>query len=184
MKFAKAAAVKGYSLMAGLTVIVFSLVVMSARGQSGQPSERKQIKDRAEYNAYATAIGEQDVKIKISEMESFLRQYPDSVMKEDGLEVLMASLMRVSDSAKAVEAGHALLTVNPCNLRALSLLTYESRRSKNLDEAKKYATKGNQCLQTATKPSGMSDDAWNAFKKTAAAVFNDETGSAGTVINK
>jgi hypothetical protein len=156
--------------------MVFSLLVIFAQWASAQASGRKEIKDSAEYHAYMSAIGQQDIKAKISELESFLRQYPDSIMKEDGLGILIALYERTSDSAKAVDTGHELLAANPCNLRALSLLTYESRRSKNLDEAKRYATKGNQCLQTATKPAGMSDEAWNVFKKSAAAVFNNDPG--------
>ncbi len=52
------------------------------------------IKDPAEYNAYTNAIGQSDPKIKASAIESFLTQYPQSVVKSDMLEQLMAAYQR------------------------------------------------------------------------------------------
>jgi len=185
MKVTQAREINRYVTMAGVAVVVFGLLAMFDQRASAQSSGRKEIRSAAEYNAYMNAIGQPDVKAKISELESFLSQYPDSVMKEDALEILMGPYEQTGKSAKALDAGRELLTVSPCNLRALSLLTYESRLNKNLDEAKKYGAKGNQCLQTATKPSGMTDDAWNVFKKLCAGIFNNtlEGGTIGTILN-
>ena len=180
MKVTQSREANRYVTMAGIAVVVFSLLAMFDQRASAQSSGRKEIRSASEYNAYMNAIGQPDVKAKISELESFLSQYPDSAMKDDALEILMGSYEQTGDSAKALDAGHELLTVSPCNLRALSVLTYESRRKKNLGEATKYGAKGNQCLQTATKPSGVSDDTWNVFKKLCAGIFNN-TSQGGTI---
>lgn len=52
---------------------------------STPPAQKKEIKDPAEYNAYVGAIQQQDAAAKISGLEAFLTQYPNSVMKEDAL---------------------------------------------------------------------------------------------------
>src|SRR5437763_15752961 len=56
-----------------------------------QPQQKKEIKDPADYNAYLGAVQQQDVNAKISGLEAFLTQYPNSVMKQDALELLMGS---------------------------------------------------------------------------------------------
>ena len=47
------------------------------------------IKDPAEYNAYVAAVQATDPNAKISGLEAFLTQYPNSVMKNQALEILM-----------------------------------------------------------------------------------------------
>ena len=173
MKITRPREVNRYPTMAGIALVVFSLLAVCDQRASAQSSGRKEIRSAAEYSAYMKAIGQADAEAKISQLESFLIQYPDSAMKDDALEILMGLYEQTGDSAKALDASHELLTVSPCNLRALAVLTYESRRKRNLSEATKYGAKGNQCLQTATKPSGVSDDAWNVFKKLCAGIFNN-----------
>lgn len=58
---------------------------------AGQPQQKKEIKDPAEYNAYVGGVGQSDPGAKASAMESFLTQYPNSVVKEEALEALMAA---------------------------------------------------------------------------------------------
>ncbi len=49
--------------------------------------QKKEIKDPAEYNAYVGAVQQTDAAAKVSGLEAFLTQYPNSVMKEDALEL-------------------------------------------------------------------------------------------------
>src|SRR6202158_234770 len=55
------------------------------------PQPKKEIKDPAEYNAYVGAVQQTDPNAKISGLEAFLTQYPNSVMKEDALALLMGN---------------------------------------------------------------------------------------------
>src|SRR5215831_16319303 len=96
-------------------------------GTPGQPQQKKEIKDPAEYNAYVGAVQQQDPAAKISGLEAFLTQYPNSVMKEDALEILMGTYQQKGDAAKMADTAQRLLAVNPNNVRALALLAYTKR---------------------------------------------------------
>src|SRR5256714_9461423 len=138
----------------------------AAGAQAGAvPQQKKEIKDPAEYNAYVGAVQQSDAAAKISGLEAFLSQYPNSVMKEDALEVLMGAYQQTNNAAKMNDAAQRLLQANPNNLRALALMAYSKRAAaeanqnpqQNLAEAAQYAERGLQALKTATKSEGMSE---------------------------
>src|SRR5258705_12047077 len=91
------------------------------------PAQKKEIKDPAEYNAYVGAVQQADAAAKISGLEAFLSQYPNSVMKEDALELLMGAYQQTNNAAKMNDASQRLLQANPNNLRALALMAYTKR---------------------------------------------------------
>ena len=62
--------------------------------------QKKEIKDPAEYNAYVGAVQQTDAAAKVSGLEAFLTQYPNSVMKEDALEILMGAYQQTLSQAK------------------------------------------------------------------------------------
>src|ERR1700756_4194945 len=104
----------------------------TAQGQAAQPAQGQQaqapvIKDPAEYNAYVAAIQQKDPNAKISGLEAFLTQYPSSVMKNQALEMLMGTYQQAGNVKKATETATKLVTVNPCQVPALFLLTYVNR---------------------------------------------------------
>src|SRR6202158_5332307 len=117
--------------------------------------QKKEIKDPAEYNAYVGAVQQTDAAAKVSGLEAFLTQYPNSVMKEDALELLMGAYQGTNNQAKTLETAQKVLAVNPCNIRALALLAYTKRTlaeagqnaQQNLAEAGQSGEKGLQCLQ-------------------------------------
>src|SRR4030081_3938182 len=114
--------------------------------------QKKEIKDPAEYNAYVGAVQQQDAAAKISGLEAFLTQYPNSVMKEDALEALMGAYQQSGNQQKMVDTAQRVLQANPNSLQALALLTYNARANveagkdpqKNLADASQYGTKGLQ----------------------------------------
>lgn len=156
--------------------------------QAGAPAaapQKKEIKDPAEYNAYIGAVGQTDPAAKVSGFEAFLAQYPNSVMKEDAMELLMGAYQQAGNQAKTVETAQKVLAVNACNLRALALLAFSKRAmaeaggptaAQNLTEAGQYGEKGLQCVQTATKPEGTKDEDFQKLKTQVSGIFN---GSAG-----
>src|SRR5450755_4873989 len=154
-----------------LVTVVLGFAVVAAGQDAAQPaqpaaaapqSQAPVIKDPAEYNAYVGAVQQADAAAKISGLEAFLTQYPNSVMKEDALELLMGAYQQTANQAKMLETAQKVLTANPCNLRALALLAYTKRAmaeagqnaQQSLAEAGQSGEKGLQCLQTATKPEG------------------------------
>jgi tetratricopeptide (TPR) repeat protein len=149
--------------------------------------QKKEIKDPAEYNAYMGALGQQDAAAKVSGLEAFLTQYPNSVMREDALELLMGAYQQTGNSAKTLETAQKVLQANACNLRALALLAYTKRAmaeaggassAPNLTEAGQYGEKGLQCLQTVTKPDATSDADFQKLKSQTAVIFNGAAGIA------
>lgn len=150
------------------------------------PPQKKEIKDPAEYNAYVGAVQQKDAPAKISGLEAFLTQYPNSVMKEDALELLMGAYGESNNQAKTLETAQKVLQANPCNLRALALLSYTRRAmaeagqnaAQNLTEAGQNGEKGLQCLQTAPKPEGTTDADFQKLKGQTAGIFNGAAGMA------
>src|SRR3974390_3209808 len=116
--------------------------------------QKKEIKDPAEYNAYVGAVQQTDAAAKVSGLEAFLTQYPNSVMKEDALELLMNAYQKAGNQAKVLETAQKLLTVNPCNLRGLAVIAFTKRAlaeggqnsPQNLADAGQAGEKGLQCL--------------------------------------
>jgi len=164
--------------------------VQPAPQQNPAPSpaapQKKEIKDPAEYNAYVGAVQQQDAAAKISGLEAFLTQYPNSVMKEDALELLMGAYQQAANQAKTLDTAQKVLQANPCNIRALALLAYTKRTlaeagqnaQQNLAEAGQYGEKGLQCLQTMTKPDGTSDADFQKLKAQTSVIFNGAAGIA------
>jgi len=150
------------------------------------PAQKKEIKDPAEYNAYVGAVQQQDPNAKISGLEAFLTQYPNSVMKEDALEVLMGAYQQTNNQAKMIDTAQRVLQANPNNLRALALLSYVKRAQaeagqnpqQNLADAAQYGNKGIEALKTATKPDGMSDADFEKLKAQVGVIFNGAAGIA------
>ena len=168
-----------------LTVVLGSAVAVTglsaAAQQAAQPAaapapQKKEIKDPAEYNAYVGAVQQQDPNAKISGLEAFVTQYPNSVMKEDALEALMGAYQQTQNVAKMGDAAQRLLQANPNNVRALALLTYSKQAENKLPEAKQYGQRGIDALKTFNKPDGMSDDEYGKLKSQLSSIFERAVG--------
>jgi tetratricopeptide (TPR) repeat protein len=128
-----------------------------AQGQSGAPV----IKDPAEYNAYVAAVSGTDANAHISGLEAFLEHYPNSVMKNQALEILMVAYQQTNNVPKTIETANKLIAVDPCNERALALLAYLDRMlaqggdknaAQELADGKKDGEQGLSCFDKVTDP--------------------------------
>jgi tetratricopeptide (TPR) repeat protein len=128
-----------------------------AQPAAAQPPQKKEIKDPAEYNAYVGAVQQTTPAAKISGLEAFLVQYPNSVMKEDALELLMGTYQQAGNQAKVIDTANRLLAANPNNVRALVLLAFNERAQQKWPDARQHAERGLQALPSMSKPDGMSD---------------------------
>ncbi len=154
-------------------------------GTAAQP-QKKEIKDPSEYNAYVGAVQQTDPNAKAAALESFLQQYPNSVMKEDALELLMANYQQSGNAAKMSDAATRLLQTNPNNVRALALLAFTKRTAgeagqnamQNLADARQVSERGLQALQSMAKPEGVSDADFQKLKTQTRAIFNGAIGMA------
>jgi hypothetical protein len=160
-----------------------------AQGQAAAPgsgaSQAPVIKDPAEYNAYVAAVQQKDPNAKISGMEAFLTQYPNSVMKQQALEILMQSYQQANNAKKATDTAAQLVTLNPCQVPALTLLAYIDRvmaqqgdpNGKQLSaDAEKYGQQGLACLDKFPKPEGTSDADFQKMKAQMTGNFDAAVG--------
>jgi tetratricopeptide (TPR) repeat protein len=125
--------------------------------QAAPAQQKKEIKDPAEYNAYVGAVQQSDPAAKISGLEAFLQQYPNSVMKEDALELLMVSYQQTGNAAKMSETAQRVLQANPNNVRALALLANHAKASQQWADAQKYAMRGVDAVPSMRKGDNVSD---------------------------
>ena len=157
-------------LVVGCIVAAAAPAIM-AQEQSSQ-SNQITIKDPAEYNAYTNAIGQSTPAAKAAAIESFLQQYPNSVVKNQMLEQLVSAYQATGDTAKTYDAAKRLLQVEPSNLRALTFVVYVDKAQANGDQAKldEAATLARQGLN-AQKPSDMSQADFDKLKSVATPIF-------------
>lgn len=161
----------------------------AAPGSPASPTSSDQaptIKDPAEYNAYVNAVQQTDANAKISAMEAFLTQYPNSVMKPSALEQLMGAYQQAGNQAKVVDTAKRLIAADPNNLRALALLTFLARQGvmsqqntqQNLADLQQYCSKGLDAVKANQKPAGMKDEDFEKLKKDTSLIFNGGCGFA------
>lgn len=156
-----------------------------AAGQPAQP-QQKTIKDPAEYNAYMSAISATDPNAQAQALEAFLQQYPNTVVKEETLEQLMAAYQKAGNAAKMSDSANRLLQVSPNNIRALALLTFVTRSQaaqsnpqqapQIYTQAAQYAQRGLQAAETMPRPAGMSDADYKKLQDGVRVIFNGAIG--------
>ncbi|HET7891878.1 MAG TPA: hypothetical protein VFL34_10145 [Candidatus Sulfotelmatobacter sp.] len=149
------------------------------------PQAAPVIKDPAEYNAYVAAVQASDPNAKISGLEAFLNQYPNSVMKNQALEILMQTYQQAGNAKKTMDTATKLVSVDTCNVRALALLAYFDRvmaqggdpnSKQELADGKKYGQQGLDCMPKFNKPDGTSDADFQKTKDQMTAIFNAAIG--------
>ncbi|MGP0017006.1 MAG: hypothetical protein ACLPHP_00440 [Candidatus Sulfotelmatobacter sp.] len=146
------------------------------------PQAAPVIKDPAEYNAYVSAVDAQkDANARISGLEAFVAQYPNSVMKNQALEILMGTYQQAGNAKKTMETATKLVTADACNVRGLALLAYFDRvmaqggdpnAKQLLVDGKKYGQQGLDCMPKFTKPDGTSDADFRKQKDQMNSIFH------------
>jgi len=166
------------SLLAVLLVFTLAAAVVQQAA-----AQKPQIKDPAEYNAYVNAIQQTNPASKAQALEAFLQTYPNSVMKVDGLEALMAAYQQANNGQKMVEAAKKLVEADPKNVKSLAILTYTYRASintqnlqENLKLIEQYANQGLQALPSMQKQEGMSDADFTKMHNELGAIFEGGLG--------
>src|ERR1700733_5111338 len=167
------------SVLASLLALasIFPGSVSLVYGQAAQPGQLT-IKDPTEYNDYTNAIGQSTPAAKAAAIETFLTKYPNSVVKNDLLEVLMATYQQAGDQAKTLSTADRLLAVDPGNLRALFIEVYlegsQASAKTSPAEAQPILDKAAAQAQTglsATKPADMADADFQKLKSATTPIF-------------
>jgi tetratricopeptide (TPR) repeat protein len=154
------------AVVLGVSLVAGAQTAQPTQGQSSAPAQSSQsqapvIKDPAEYNAYVAAVQQTDPNAKISGLEAFVTQYPNSVMKTQALEILMGAYQQTQNIPKTMETANKVIAVDPCNERALALLAYFDRllaqggdknAAQDLTDGKKNGEQGISCFDKVTDP--------------------------------
>ncbi len=181
------------ALLIALTLATTMVLAQEPGGpsdQAAQPapqSQKKEIKDQPEYQAYINALQTADVRAKAAALEGFLQQYPNSVVKSDALEALMGTYQQLGDAAKLEATARSLVQADPGNLSGLAILAYFTKAKIESGQAAQqvpqlaqegldFAQKGMQALQTATPPEGTPAPAWEQRKAQMGSIFNNVAG--------
>ncbi|HET6217238.1 MAG TPA: hypothetical protein VFE27_09505 [Acidobacteriaceae bacterium] len=142
------------------------------------PSGQITIKDPQEYNDYTNAVGQSTPAAKAAAIETFLTKYPNSIVKNDLLEQLMATYQAAGDMGKTLSTADRLLAVDPGNIRALFIEVYleesQAATKSSPAEAQPIYDKAAAQAQTALsapKPASMSDADYQKLKAATTPIF-------------
>ncbi|MGA3032016.1 MAG: hypothetical protein ABSD70_01960 [Terracidiphilus sp.] len=141
-----------------------------------------QIQDPAEFNAYQSASTQTDPAQKCTALESFIKTYPQSVVKKLVLDQMIDCYQQSNNTDGALGATSRLLQVDPNNMKAIFLSVYLKKQqcAKSVD-ATGVATDSQTCDDsgalaqkglTAPKPAAMSDGDWKNLTANAYPIFH------------
>jgi len=159
-----------------------SSAVQAGAADQADASGRKFIRDETEYKAYVAAANTEDPKERAEALESFVQQYPKSVVAPDALEQALSAWQAAGDAVKVLEVAKELLQADSGNVRALAIIVALDRLSAAqgdsaaLDELCLYSTAGMREISMWQKPSGMADADFAALNKHMTIIFNSAAG--------
>lgn len=162
--------------------------------QTGAAPQKKEIKDQAEYSAYISAIQQQDPNAKASALEGFIQQYPNSVVKVDAMEALMGAYQQLGNAGKLTDTAQRIVQVQANHVPSLAVLsavrrgeglaqTNQQQATALLVQARDFATRGVQALQSWPKPEGVDQAAFDKQKRDLGGLFQGTIGLANASEN-
>ncbi|MFZ0745455.1 MAG: hypothetical protein WAM85_13675 [Terracidiphilus sp.] len=149
--------------LASMSLVTAPLLRAQESGQVSLPPDQ--------FNAYQMAITQSDPTAKAEALEGFLKTYPQTVVKQAVLDMLMDTYyQQLRNPDKTLSAASRLLQVDPNNLKALlySVIIKKNECAKSVngtgrstdpqtcDDAAAMATKG----LAVPKQAGVSDADW------------------------
>ncbi len=164
-------------VFASMMALASMTLVAAPKLQAQQPADSGQItiKDPAEFNAYQMFSTQTDPKQKAAAGESFLKTYPQSVVKNAVLDALVDAYQAAGDSEGVVRSATSLLQVDPNNLKAIlySVLVKKAQCGKasdqaTCDDAAALAQKG----LGVSKPASTPDADWTKLTHAAFPIFH------------
>ena len=165
------------SVMAMASICLVSVPTLRA-----QDSGTITIKDPAEFAAYTQATTQSDPKAKAAAIESFLQTYPQSVVKNDMLSLLMDTYRQSGDLPNALKTAKRVLQVDPQNPGAIFLsVAIEKQQCAKAVDANGNLTDPGPCDDAAAlaqkglvapKPASVSDADWKTQIAAAYPVYD------------
>jgi hypothetical protein len=166
----------------GLVVITSMVILILVSPTLRAQNSTVTIRDQAEFNSYQMATSQTDTRTKASQLEGFLQSYPQSVVKQAVLDMLVDTYQGMGDPDKTLSATSRLLQMDTNNLKAILYSVYikygrcaksvdqtgMSTDKQTCDDAATLATKG----LTVAKPAGTSSDDWKKLTGAAFPIFH------------
>lgn len=165
-----------------LLVLSMLAVVQAQSSSASAPTSSKVIQNAAEYNAYMAALNTTEPVARAAAFDSFISQYPASVVKLEAFEQAMAAYQQAGNQAKVESTARAILGMNPSNIRALAILAFLDRVKATqgdtaaLKEACAYGQSGLGSLPSWSKPEGVSDAEFEKLRNQMSEIFNGVAG--------
>ena len=159
-------------------IVALAISAPTQQAATGQ----KVIQNPAEYNSYTAAVNTQDATARAEALESFVQQYPRSVVLIDALQQEMAAWQMAGDSTQVGKVAKRLLAVDSGNVRVLGIVVALDRVSAekgdtaSLNEMCIDATGGIRAVPMWRKPVSMTDAEFASLSKLMSDIF---TGAEG-----
>jgi tetratricopeptide (TPR) repeat protein len=169
-----------YVLVMSLATCALVAMVVAQQGNSGH---RAEVCDRDEQVCFLVAKRETENSAKAVKLEAFLKQYPDSVHKEEALEVLVDTYERLGNLAEVEATTDRLLQDNPDNLLGLwskaKLFRYtDAGQLGNYQRNLELAKLGLRRVGEVSKPQEMNPADFDKQRSEMSLTFNSVAGSA------
>jgi len=164
-----------------LLILALTLVVATSAARAQAPAA---VQNPAEQAAYTNAINIKDATKRAETMEIFLAWYPNSVLRIDAYEQVMAAWQSAGNPAKADATATKLLQIDPDNLRALANRAYVGRTRAMSGEpaalapAVAAAERGIALMPKWPRPATLSDGDFARTKAQMIAIFDGTLGFA------
>lgn len=154
-----------------------------------RPVEKKEQKA---YDAFKN-VPMADTANKIKAAEKFLNEYPKSELVAFVYPYLVVGYIQLNQMPKAMDSAKKDLDVNPKDFRTMAVLSQTLARTynpagpeaeKQLASAQDYGKKAMDGVTTFTKPDGMTDEAFEQWKKETSAMAHSGIGLVALRQNK
>jgi hypothetical protein len=162
---------KGMAVVAVLGAFVWTGTAhyAYAQQQGGQAQPQKKVKDQGEYDLYNSVVMEKDPAKKLAYLNQWVDKYPETDFQDEQLQFYnQLGQANFPDAAKmpakVFEFGQKILTKNPMDLAALTLIPANIQKLPN--PTPDQLAVAQKCAQTlldnldSLKPAGVTDDAW------------------------
>jgi hypothetical protein len=162
---------------------VMALAIMSLVSAPALRAQDITIKDPSEFNAYQMATTQADPKAKANALEGFLTSFPQSVVKQSVLVMLLDTYQGLGDADHVLSTAARVLQVDPNNFEALAYSVSIKRTQciRSIDQKTGKTNDAQTCDDGATmaakaltvpKPAGVSDDDWKKQTNAAYPIFH------------
>lgn len=165
-----------------------------ANAEPAAPPQQIVIKNQAEYQAYTNASSAPDPAQKAQLLEAFLQQYPESVVKKQALESLLAAYQAAGNQQKLADTAQRILQVEPDNEQAAIVVAFVKTTQAQQEAAKPNANQQQvtqmyadaaavdqtalKNLDKLQKPANVDDAAFQKQKDQIAVLLHSTIGNA------